>query len=83
VDLLALIVASFGLPAVVGALLAAAFGYWTLGWLGAVIGAVIGYFAGGWYQARFAGAPLSPHAKGWVSLGLFIGGLAVLAIATR
>lgn len=82
-DLLALIIASFGLPALVGAALVGAFGYWTLGWIGAVTGAVIGYFAGGWYQVRFAGAPLSPQAKGWLSLGLFIGGLTVLAIATR
>jgi hypothetical protein len=36
-----------------------------------------------WFERRFAGVPLSPYAKGWVSLGMFIGGLAVLAIATR
>jgi hypothetical protein len=83
VDLLALIVASFTFPAVVGALAVGALGYLTLGWLGAVLGAVLGYALGVWYVQRFAGVPLSPYAKGWVSLGLFIGALAVLAIATR
>ncbi len=82
-DLLALIIASFTTPAVTGALIVGAFGYLTLGWFGAVLGAVLGYSLGVWYAQRFAGALLSPYAKGWVSLGLFIGGLAVLAIATR
>jgi hypothetical protein len=44
---------------------------------------VAGYLLGMWFERRFAGVPLSPYAKGWVSLGMFIGGLAVLAIATR
>jgi hypothetical protein len=35
------------------------------------------------FAQRFAGVALSPYAKGWVSLGMLIGGLAVLAIATR
>jgi hypothetical protein len=38
---------------------------------------------GAWFAQRFTGVPLSPYAKGWVSLAVFIGGLAVLAIATR
>jgi len=83
VDLLALIIASFTLPAVVGALVIGVIGYLILGWVGAVIGALLGYGAGVWIAQRWAGVPLSPYAKGWVSLGLFIGGLAVLAIATR
>lgn len=82
-DLLALIVASFTFPAVVGALALGVLGYLKLGWFAAIIGAVLGYALGVWYAQRFAGVPLSPYAKGWVSLGLFIGGLAVLAIATR
>ena len=82
-DLLALIIASFTLPAALGALLIGAVGYHLWGWLGALIGAVPGYLLGMWFAQRFAGVPLSPYAKGWVSLGMFIGGLAVLAIATR
>ena len=82
-DLLALIIASFTLPAVLGALLIGAFGYHWWGWIGAIVGAVPGYLLGAWFAQRFAGVPLSPYAKGWVSLALFIGGLAVLAIATR
>jgi hypothetical protein len=83
VDLLALIIASFTLAAVVCAVLLGALGYLAFGWIGALIGALLGYFAGAWYAHRFGGGPLSPYAKGWVSLGIFIGGLAVLAIATR
>jgi hypothetical protein len=83
VDLLALIIASFTLPAVTGALVLGAFGYLQWDWIGAVIGAVLGYSLGVVYAQRTAGVPLSPYAKGWVSLGMFIGGLAVLAIATR
>ena len=48
-----------------------------------IVGAVPGYLLGVWFAQRFAGVPLSPYAKGWVSLAMFIGGLAVLAIATR
>ena len=82
-DLLALIVASFTLPAVLGALALGLWGYSYWGWIGAVIGVISGYALGFWIGQRFAGSPLSPYAKGWVSLGLFIGALAVLAIATR
>ena len=55
----------------------------TWGWIGAIVGAVPGYLLGVWFAQRFSGVPLSPYAKGWVSLAMFIGGLAVLAIATR
>lgn len=82
-DLLALIIASFTFPAVAGALAVGAVGNLVAGWIGAVIGALLGYALGFWYAQRIAAVPLSPYAKGWVSLGLFIGGLAVLAIATR
>jgi hypothetical protein len=82
-DLVALIIASFTLPAVLGAVLLGAYGYTALGWVGAILGALPGYLLGMWFAQRFAGVPLSPYAKGWVSLGMFIGGLAVLAIATR
>ena len=78
-----MIVASFTFPAATGALIVGAFGYLLMGWLGGVIGTILGYGAGVWYAQRFAAASVSPYAKGWVSLGLFIGGLAVLAIATR
>ncbi len=78
-----MIVASFTFPALAGALLVGAIFYASLGWIGAVIGAALGYGFGVWYAQRFDGVALSPYAKGWVSLGLFIGGLAVLAIATR
>ena len=83
-DLLALIIASFTLPAVLGALL-----------VGAVRLSLVGMDrrhrrrSAGVYlwvpgsRSGFAGVPLSPYAKGWVSLAVFIGGLAVLAIATR
>ncbi len=82
-DLFALIIASLTLPVVAGAALAAALGFWMWGWLGAVVGIVAGYLGGVWYAGRFAGVPISPHLKGWLSLVLFIGGLAILAIATR
>jgi hypothetical protein len=82
-DLLALIIASFTLPAILGALALGALGYLAWGWIGAIVGAVPGYLLGVWFAQRFAGVPLSPYAKGWVSLAMFIGGLAVLAIATR
>ena len=82
-DLLALMIASFTLPAVAGALVLGALLYLTWGWIGAVIGGIAGYLGGAWYAHRITGAPLSPYAKGWISLVLFIGGLAVLAIATR
>jgi hypothetical protein len=83
VDLLALMIASFTLPAVTGALVLGAIAYLRWGWIGATIGVLLGYSLGVVYAQRFAGAELSPYAKGWVSLGLFIGGLAVLAIVTR
>jgi hypothetical protein len=82
-DLLALIIASFTFSAVFGALVLGVIGYHLWGSIGAVIGVVTGYLLGMWFERRFAGVPLSPYAKGWVSLGMFIGGLAVLAIATR
>lgn len=82
-DLLALIVASFTFPAVAGALAIGALGYLVWGWIGATIGALLGYGLGVWFEQRYAGTQLSPYAKGWASLSLFIGGLAVLAIATR
>jgi hypothetical protein len=82
-ELVALIIASFTFSAVSGAVLLGAVGYHSWGWLGAVAGAIPGYLIGMWFAQRFAGVPLSPYAKGWVSLGMFIGGLAVLAIATR
>ncbi|HWK39984.1 MAG TPA: hypothetical protein VNR88_13790 [Hyphomicrobium sp.] len=82
-DLLALMIASFTLPALAGALALGALLYLSWGWIGAAVGGIAGYLGGVWYAQRIAGAPLSPYAKGWVSLVLFIGGLAVLAIATR
>jgi len=82
-DLLALMIASLTLPALIGAAVGAALGFLFWGWLGAVIGVVAGYGAGVWFAGRYAGVPLSPHVKGWLSLLLFIGGLALLAIATR
>jgi hypothetical protein len=83
VDLLALLIASLTLPALVGAAVGAVFGFFLWGWLGAVLGLVGGYAIGVWYAARFAGVPLSPHIKGWLSLALFLAGLTVLAIVTR
>ena len=82
-DFAALLIASFTFPAVLGAVLLGALGYHLWGWFGAVVGALPGYLLGMWFAQRFAGVPLSPYAKGWVSLGMFIGGLTVLAIATR
>jgi hypothetical protein len=83
VDLIALMIASFTLPAVVGAAALGIVGYLWWGWLGALLGVVIGYGAGVWFAQRFAGVPLSPHVKGWLSLGLFLAGLTALAIVTR
>jgi hypothetical protein len=83
VDFLALMIASFTLPAVTGAVVIAVAGYFAWGPLGGVLGAIVGYALGMWYTARFAGVPLSPQVKGWLSLLLFLGGLTVLAIVTR
>ncbi len=82
-DLLALMIASFTLSAVTGAVVLGVLGYLEWGWLGAVVGVVIGYGAGVWFERRFVGVPLSPNAKGWLSLALFLAGLTVLAIVTR
>jgi hypothetical protein len=83
VDLLALMIASFTPQAVVCAAVLAVLGYLAWGWLGALIGVVVGYGVGVWFSARFAGVPLSPNAKGWLSLFFFLAGLTVLAIVTR
>jgi hypothetical protein len=83
VDLLALMIASLTLPALAATAVGAIFGYALWGWLGALLGLVVGYGIGVWYAARFAGVPLSPHIKGWMSLFLFLAGLTVLAIVTR
>ena len=82
-ELLALIVASFTLPAVTGAAVIGVVGWLAFGWIGGLLGAFAGYFAGMIYQRRFGDTPMSSYAKGWVSLALFIGGLTALAIATR
>jgi hypothetical protein len=83
VDLLALMIASFTLPAVTGAAVLGVIGYLVWGWIGAVLGVIAGYGFGVWFQTRFVGVPLSPNAKGWLSLALFLAGLTVLAIVTR
>ena len=82
-DFLALIIASMTTPALVGAAALGVIGYYVLGWFGAVIGVIAGYGAGVLFANRFSGVPLSPHIKGWLSLIVFIGGLALLAIVTR
>ncbi len=82
-DLLALMIASFTLPAVAGALIVGVVGYFIWGWIGATLGVIVGYGLGVSFQMRFASGPLSPNAKGWLSLVLFLAGLTVLAIATR
>jgi hypothetical protein len=47
------------------------------------VGLIAGYGGGVWFANRYAGVPLSPHVKGWLSLIVFLGGLALLAIITR
>jgi hypothetical protein len=83
VDFLALIIASMTTPALVGAAAVGVLGYLYLGWLGGVVGLIAGYGGGVWFANRYAGVPLSPHVKGWLSLIVFLGGLALLAIITR
>jgi hypothetical protein len=83
VDLLALLIASLTLPALTGTAVGAVIGFLLWGWFGALLGLVVGYSIGLWYAARFAGVPLSPHIKGWMSLFLFLAGLTILAIVTR
>jgi len=83
VDFLALMIASFTLPAVAGAAVLGVIGYFVWGWIGAVLGVIAGYGLGVWFQTRFVGVPLSPNAKSWLSLALFLAGLTVLAIVTR
>ncbi len=82
-DLLALMIASFTLPAVTGAAVLGVVGYLAWGWIGAVLGVAAGYAVGVWFETRFVGVPLSPQVKGWLSLALFLAGLTVLAIVTR
>jgi hypothetical protein len=82
-DLLALMIASLTPPALIGAAAGAAIGFLVWGWLGAALGLVAGYGAGVWFAGRYGGVPLSPHVKSWLSLLVLIGGLAILAIATR
>ena len=83
VDLLALMIASFSLFSAGGAILGALVGYHLWGWLGAALGLLVGYGTGLWIKATFSDVPISPHAKGWLSLLAFLGGLTILAIATR
>jgi len=83
VDLLALMIASFSLFSAGGALVGALVGYYLWGWLGAALGLVIGYGVGLWIKAKFWDLPLSARAKGWLSLLAFLGGLTILAVATR
>jgi hypothetical protein len=82
-DLLALMIASLTPPALFGAAAGAVVGFFLWGWLGGALGLVAGYGAGVWFAGRYAGVPLSPHVKGWLSLLVLIGGLTILAIATR
>lgn len=82
-DLLALMIASLTLPAVLCAGTGAVLGYLFLGWFGAIVGLIVGYGVGVWFASRYAGVPLSPHVKGWLSLIAFLGGLTLLAILTR
>jgi hypothetical protein len=82
-DLLAWLVASLTMPALIGAAAGGVLGYWAWGYLGAVLGVIGGYAAGVWYATRFYGTPLSPHVKGWLSMLAFLGGLTLLAILTR
>jgi hypothetical protein len=83
VDLLALMIASFSLFSAGGAIVGAIVGYLVWGWLGAALGLVVGYGVGLWIKAKFWDVPISARAKGWLSLLAFLGGLTVLAIATR
>jgi hypothetical protein len=83
VDLLALMIASFTLSAVTGAVVLGLIGYLVWGWFGAVLGVIVGYGGGMWFEERYAGVPLSQNAKGWLSLALFLAGLTILAIVTR
>ena len=76
-------IASFSLFSAGGAILGALVGYHLWGWLGAALGLLVGYGTGLWIKATFSDVPISPHAKGWLSLLAFLGGLTILAIATR
>ena len=82
-DLLALMIASFTPPALIGALVGGVVGWLLWGWFGAALGVVVGYCAGMWFARRFWGIPISQRVKGWISLLAFLGGLTVLAVATR
>jgi len=71
-------------PAVIFAALGAAIVFYLLwGWLGGLFGLVVGYGTGVWLTQWYDGMPLSPQAKGWLSLLAFLGGLTLLAILTR
>jgi hypothetical protein len=83
VDLLAMIVATLTPSAVFAAIGAAIFFYVLWGWLGGLFGLVVGYGTGVWLTQWYGGVPLSPQAKGWLSLLAFLGGLTLLAILTR
>ena len=71
-------------PAVIFTALGAAIVFYLLwGWLGGLFGLVVGYGTGVWLTQWYGGMPLSPQAKGWLSLMAFLGGLTLLAILTR
>ena len=71
-------------PAVIFTALGAAIVFYLLwGWLGGLFGLVVGYGTGVWLTQWYGGMPLSPQAKGWLSLLAFLGGLTLLAILTR
>jgi hypothetical protein len=83
VDLLAMLIATLT-PAVIFAALGAAIVFYLLwGWLGGLFGLVVGCGTGVWLTQWYGGMPLSPQAKGWLSLLAFLGGLTLLAILTR
>ncbi len=82
-DFLALMIASLTMPALLCAGTGAVLGYLIWGWFGSILGLILGYGAGVFVASRYAGVPLSPHVRGWLSLIAFLGGLTLLAILTR
>ncbi len=82
-DLLALIIALFSPPALIGAVICGVLGWLFWGCFGAILGLIVGYGVGLWCARYYWDGTISPRAKGWLSLIALLGGLTVLAVATR
>jgi hypothetical protein len=83
VDLLAMLIAATTPMAIFGAIAVGCLFFLLWGWLAGLVGVVLGYGASVWLTHSMGGVPVSPQAKGWLSLIVFLASLTLLAILTR